>query len=741
MRSHPKPKFRFLPILSILLVLSVVGLTQWVSAAPPNQAVETLNIGFLQAPGSAGDFGVRLAVDQINREGGAIGPDGTVYRLQIIYPSRPPFSAEGVPDAVTSLITQDVAAIIGPIDNRLAFPNLEVLASAPVPVLTLATTDALTELDTSDTIMRVRAADRFYNEALATILIDERNINSIALIQTDVDSTEALLGFEGILINRGLTPTVKIQEIDNSNLTANVGQIVTSGPSAVMLWGPAEDAGSLLRQLRETGYSGLFVYRDAQEAVRSGVIPVQLARGMMGATSWSYTTPTELGRAFLVDYVTSFNNIPTGIEAAAYDTVWILRRQVEQTGPEMPALQEGLLQTPPIYTVQGRLEPSFYGGGDLSRAVTVYTISELGGPELVARFANNVRLGDDDLLPPDARIVGLAGTLTATPSPTLTPSITPQPSATPSVVTLTVLQEAVNLRAGPGTEFEIVGQLEFGDTAEVIGANADFTWLVINFEGDTVWVAADIVDVFDPGSLMAQLPIVQPANNPSLPPGQQVNGVDLTIEGIVLNPPQLAPGQPFTLQVSVRNLGNVAAGSFSVSVVLQPGNITLTTGSTGLGAGQSAIVTLSGTLQGTGSSTSTITVDATNVVAESNENNNTFPLTYSSDHPILSRIDFVQLPIGTPFDLAGGSPDLIWTGTQIEGQGNARYGVLFAGAYETVDYNAIDPNVVINFILPAGNIGTGSVIGFITAEGRRGVMRVDSIVGTGLTISYRVYSD
>ncbi|MBI5932041.1 MAG: ABC transporter substrate-binding protein [Chloroflexi bacterium] len=728
-----------IPMLTLLLVVSAIGLT---NAAPSTQAIETLNIGFMQAPSSTGDFGVRLAIDQINREGGIVGPDGALYRLQVVYPNRPPFAPDGVPDAVTSLVAQKAIAIIGPVDNRLAFPNLEVLAQAEVPVLTLATTDALTELDPSDNIMRIRAADRFYNEGLATVLIDERAITSFALIQTDVDSTEALLGFEGILVNRSLTPTVKIQEIDNSNLQADAERILQGAPAAVVMWGPPEDAETLLLRLRENGFTGLFVYRDAQEAVRSGAIPISLARGMMGATSWSYTTPTELGRAFLVDYVTSFNSIPTGVEAAAYDAVWILRRQIEQTGGDITKLREGLLQTPTIYAVQGRLEPSTYGGGDFSRAVTVYTMGDLGGPQLVARFANNVRLGDDDLVATDVRVVGLAGTLTYTPSPSPTPTLTPIPSATPSEVTLTVPQESVNLRAGPGTEYEIVGQLQLGDTATVIGSNADFTWLVINHEGQTVWVAADIVDVFDPGNLLSQLPIVQPGtNNPGIEPGQLSEGIDLTIEGVVLSPPQISPGQPFTVQVTVRNLGVNAAGSFSVSAILQPGNLTITAGSTGLGAGQSAIVTLNGTVDGTGSYTSSITVDATNAVLESNENNNVFPLTYVSDRPILSRIDFVQIPVGTAFDFAGGTADMIWTGTQIEGQNNARFGIVYAGAFEAVDYNAIDPSVVINFILPGSNIGTGSLIGFITAEGRRGVMRVDSLVGTALTVSYRVYSN
>jgi hypothetical protein len=126
------PARRLFPLAVILVLLALTQLAHLVRAEPAHQVV-TLNLGFLQAPGTPGDYGVRLAVDQINRAGGIVGPDGTRYGLQIIYPATPPFIPEDVPAALRFLTSQGVIAIIGPSDNRLALPNLEPLARAGVP--------------------------------------------------------------------------------------------------------------------------------------------------------------------------------------------------------------------------------------------------------------------------------------------------------------------------------------------------------------------------------------------------------------------------------------------------------------------------------------------------------------------------------------------------------------------------------------------------------------------------------
>lgn len=84
-----------------------------------------------------------------------------------------------------------------------------------------------------------------------------------------------------------------------------------------------------------------------------------------------------------------------------------------------------------------------------------------------------------------------AGTLV--PAPMLTSTSTPTPTSYPkAVVNTTVL----NLRSGPGTSYDRVGQVRRGEELAMLGRNADGEWLKVRTSlGAEAWIAADFVDI------------------------------------------------------------------------------------------------------------------------------------------------------------------------------------------------------------------------------------------------------
>lgn len=78
------------------------------------------------------------------------------------------------------------------------------------------------------------------------------------------------------------------------------------------------------------------------------------------------------------------------------------------------------------------------------------------------------------------------------PSPTDTP--TPQPAGPPKV---TIVQD-MNVRTGPGTNYPIAGPGPAGETSNIVGRNADNSWVQVEYPltGDkTGWVYADLVEI------------------------------------------------------------------------------------------------------------------------------------------------------------------------------------------------------------------------------------------------------
>ncbi|MCG3212033.1 MAG: hypothetical protein FOGNACKC_05680 [Anaerolineae bacterium] len=79
-------------------------------------------------------------------------------------------------------------------------------------------------------------------------------------------------------------------------------------------------------------------------------------------------------------------------------------------------------------------------------------------------------------------------------APNATP--TPSPSPTPTVPVIAGSVEAldaINVRAQPNTDGELMGGMYLGETADVLAISEDGNWWQIEFGGDLGWVAAEFV--------------------------------------------------------------------------------------------------------------------------------------------------------------------------------------------------------------------------------------------------------
>lgn len=154
--------------------------------------------------------------------------------------------------------------------------------------------------------------------------------------------------------------------------------------------------------------------------------------------------------------------------------------------------------------------------------VQIAAVSEDGGWYLLATGAwiatflvdeqpANVPVVNDEIL------AAIQGTL---PEPTPTPEATPVPAAT-QPVSPTVTVDA-NLRAGPGTTFDVLGGTVTGQAINIVGRNADGTWFRLDNGG---WVLGTLVAnppalesvpvVNDDGTPVAEQPAAAPAGTPA----------------------------------------------------------------------------------------------------------------------------------------------------------------------------------------------------------------------------------
>jgi hypothetical protein len=205
------------------------------------------------------------------------------------------------------------------------------------------------------------------------------------------------------------------------------------------------------------------------------------------------------------------------------------------------------------------------------------------------------------------------------------------------------MKRTVNIRTGPGENYPVIGQLQKNEQQQLVGANGDFTWYVIDFRQQQGWLSASLVTVFgDVRSLpvVASPPTPTPSETPlatAIPPATSTpippQLADLALVSATLNPSVLKSGQPFTLAVTVKNQGNLDAGAFAVGTSFLPGNVYSAVNVAGLAAGAQTTVNLTGTVTGSGDFTIAIVLDLNNQVDEGStgEANNKPQLSYHVD--------------------------------------------------------------------------------------------------------------
>jgi branched-chain amino acid transport system substrate-binding protein len=720
----------------ILVAVLLTGL-----AAPFTQAAQEANvlrIGYLGMTGSPTANGAQLAIDQINSAGGVSAPDGVTYRLELLTLDADP-TVDTMRDAIGKLVAQDVNVLLGPDTNAQITPDtIQALVAAGRPILTPATGDALTDMDASNLIFRIRAPERVLSNAIATYLTSDLGLVSVVAVQTEVEFTEALMEFEDALTRNGVQLADKIQLPGGDALVGETQRLLSLSPQAIVMWGAYQDAVTLLGILRDNNWPGLFVYRRADGAAQADVLPPRLADGVLGMTTWSYGDPLQASGIFLRDYIVAFGEVPDALSAAAYDAMWFLRFAVAAQGATPASIQAGLIGGSPRTLVQGVFHPVDYGNGDLVRIGVVYKLGTYGGPSVVARFDDTTRL----------QLEQAGITPTATPAPvveTPVPQETPLPTATLQGTWIEVKANALNVRNGPGFEYDKIGQVKAGEQYRVLGAIADYSWLAIDFQGGVGWVKTEFTTVL--GDLGA-VSVIQapPTPTPAAPPTATLpSQADLVIDSVVLNPPQPIPNQPFTATITVRNAGGAAAGRFAVAATWEPGSVYTATFIDGLAAGQSAQAFLTPTVSGSGIFQVAVIVDLNNDVPEFNESNNTYNITYRVDYPLFANQGGVQVNVSQQLDLFPSStnPDLQWDGYTLAMLNGAEIGQLAGVTYENVTYDMLNPAVVSYNGTGYGpdKVQTGAVFAFITAESYRAAMRVDNLQSGGpIWLSYRVYN-
>lgn len=716
-----KPLFHrrvFSVVLLVWLLGAVIVLGMQAQGAP------VFRIGILDEADGPLLRGARLAVDQINAIGGVTGADGTQFALELV--SQSPTRMR---TAVDNINQASVIAVIGPESSTAVQNNLQLLLSLQVPVLTTATDDTLTALDTSDRIIRIRAPESRVGEALADYIVQDVQITNIATVQLDLESTVGVVGFTNALARLGVgQPRSFILEA-GSDLADFADEINRAEPDVIAIYGEPIVAAEVYNELRAVGWAGILAYNLAWEDDFLNNVPEVQRGGILGSTTWTYGSLIARSERFTLDFLRTYGEAPTPVEAGAYDGIYLIAQAIGNPGQ----LQTNLLQISGLAGAQGLFTPATLTGGDTIESVYVYETTQDGGQIALAQYVGGVRQDLEEIPQP-------------TGEPPLLVTATPAPTATPEGVVVTVTRNIQNIRTGPGTFYDIIGQARQGEQFRVIGANADLTWVVVDFRGTQGWLSRDILETF--GNVNT-VPLVTPPATPTpLPPTATATAApqaDIVVLSVL--PTRLFVGTPFNVTVTIRNQGLLDAGPFAIASTLQPGEIYAAVNVPALPAGQQTTVNLGGTLTGpTGPQNVVIVVDLNQQITEgpAGEANNLFPYLYVADAPVLpvNGTGVLTVANGATISLDNGTPDIQWQNGALIPIGTTKLTVLSGfGNFDQVHRDAISTSTTLQNT-PLTTIPFGALIGIQTDGGLKyGVLEIrEATSGGNLVFQFRVYN-
>ncbi len=713
-------RYRSASVVLCVAVAVLASITSLAQASPPKwlavQNPQALNIGVIGPFDGPTAQGVSLAVERLSASGPITGPGGATYTFTIV-----PADAK-TPDAVASAVARlkdsQVVAIFGPDEDSLAAKSIDALNGAGVPVFTGSTSTAV---KAGGSIFRTRAADNWQAAALAEVLVTDLGKNRFGIFQGNPDAAAPVNEMVAALTKRGKAPAQPV-----SGAIADSAKTLIDGQSdAVIGFGDPAQLAELYRTLRGSGFGGIFATprTDDQAFIRS--VPYTLRGSMYGVTTGPYSWDAADSTAFTSDYLETFGQVPTALSAAAYDSAVALIISMRDAGTAPDAIRSKLLSLPRVASLQGAFNPKL-GNGALTASSFVIVTGRYGAPKVVARFDETGRLK-----------------LTVTP-PTATPKPTLVPSATPEGVVGTAKQN-VNIRTGPGTVYPVIGQLKKGDQVPLIGASADFKFLVFTYRQQQGWIQASFVTIFGdvrtlPVFAPPPTPIPTPTPLATLTPSP-VPYADLVMVSATLNPAVPQPGLPFTLTVVVMNQGKADAGQFAVAISFQPGSVYSAAIVPGLAAGQQTSINLTATVAGTTVSTDAVVLDLNNQVDEgpNGKANNKPEISYRIDRPRIAN-GSIPVPPSSSVDLQGGTADISYDGTKLVPINGAKLGTLPGIQMTQVHYDLLSPDKINNTTgIARSELVQGLVIGIYIAEGKRGAMRIAGYSGDTILLEFFVY--
>lgn len=312
--------------------------------------------GAVAAYGEAENEGVKLAVEEINKDGGIDGK-----KIEYVSKDNKSDNNEAASVAANLTTKDEVVAIVGPATSGATKATLPNLTKAKTPAVTPSgTDDAITvqKGKVQDYIFRSCFQDSFQGIVLAKYA--DENLKADKAVILGDNSSDYASG-----LKKAFKETYKGEIVAEENFTAGdkdfqamLTKIKDKDFNVIYIPGYYTEAGLIIKQAREMGIEqpiiGADGFGDEKLIETAGASNV---KNVYYTGHFSTKAPaTGKVEPFVAAFEKKYGKQPSSFNALAYDSVYMIKQAIEDEGKATPeAINKGLANLKDFEGVTGKI--------------------------------------------------------------------------------------------------------------------------------------------------------------------------------------------------------------------------------------------------------------------------------------------------------------------------------------------------------------------------------------------------
>ncbi|MBP2655916.1 MAG: hypothetical protein H6Q73_3485 [Firmicutes bacterium] len=306
--------------------------------------------------GQAAFNGIKLAVKEVNANGGVLGK-----QLVLASADNKGEASEAV-NAMTKLISQDkVKAVLGPIVSSDVIAAYKVAEENKVSVITPTGTSAAITMaggKVQDYAFRACFIDPFQGIVMANFATKSLNAKTAAIyIDNSSDYAKGLAeNFEKAFIaNGGKIVSSEAYLSKDQDFKSTLTKIKATNPDVIFIPGYYQEVGLIVKQAREMGINGVLLGGDGWEAPQ--LVEIAGAAALNNCYYSNHYSPEDkdpMSVHFVEAYQKEYNQQPDSFAALGYDSVMMLVDAIKRANSDDSVkIKEALAATRNLQGVSG----------------------------------------------------------------------------------------------------------------------------------------------------------------------------------------------------------------------------------------------------------------------------------------------------------------------------------------------------------------------------------------------------